>query len=51
VENFASILNANFSDVLDGEDRAAIKEFATEIESELVVMAQILSHGELFEQN
>jgi hypothetical protein len=37
-------LEANFSDVLDGEDRAAIKKgFATGSEAELVVGAEIES--------
>jgi cytoskeletal protein RodZ len=50
VENVASILDANFSDALDGEDRGAIKkELAIESESELVVVPQKSSHGELFE--
>jgi hypothetical protein len=44
VENVASILEANFSDVMDGEDRAAIKKgFATGSEAELVVVAEIES--------
>jgi hypothetical protein len=37
-------VEANFSDVLDGEDRAAIKKgFATRSEAELVVGAEIES--------
>jgi hypothetical protein len=44
VENVASILEANFSDVLDGENRAAIKKgFATGSVAELVVVAEIES--------
>jgi hypothetical protein len=44
VEIVASILEANFSDVLDGEDRAAIKkDFETGSEAELVVVAEIES--------
>jgi enamine deaminase RidA (YjgF/YER057c/UK114 family) len=44
VENVASILEANFADVLDEEERAAIKKgFATGSEVELVVVAEIES--------
>jgi hypothetical protein len=44
VENVASILEANFSDVLYGKDRAAIKKgFATGNEAELVTVAEIES--------
>jgi hypothetical protein len=44
VEIVASILEANFFDVLDGEDRAAIKkDFETGSEAELVVVAEIES--------
>jgi hypothetical protein len=44
VENVASIFEANSSDVLDREDRVAIKKgFATGNEAELVVVAKIES--------
>jgi hypothetical protein len=44
LENVASILEANFSNVLDGEDRAAIKkEFVTGSDAELMVVAEIES--------
>jgi hypothetical protein len=44
VKNVASILKANVSDVLNGEDRAAIeKGFATGSEAKLVVVAGIES--------
>jgi hypothetical protein len=44
VENVASILEANFSDVLDGKDGAAIKKgFATVSEAELMFLVEIES--------